>query len=617
MKTRIITFILVLNIFTIFGQKLELEKASPFTAVKWEKDQPVVLFNNEWYHFEKLDSLSKKRILDFCKKKFGYKWKKRFSEDLIEVLKGLNYIPNKQVDLELFKDSVSKTYKGTFTFENRQHCLVYNRNHKESKSTIKFPQKISKEQAIKDLKQFESILDVRSSYAQLTSFDYVSAIKKLEIAISRKKDDLNIDEFVNKIGKIMSEIGDRHSSIKNKSFDKSNYETYGLRLPFGVTVVDEKIMAVKQNLNDKNYTYYNNKFPYIKSIDGVSIDTLIDIYNYRDKKAPKNVKFSSGAEAIQKYGELLFKNNKQLSRKVEVVFTNDIIDKVEQVELITDRNGYTSKLSKDTFKSMIKVRKTKQLNHLSKLLNDTIGYIKIPMMYHYEDIQGLESFIKSTIEGFSNTKALIIDIRNNPGGGREILQTFASYIVQPEQTPWIANVAYLRTNKNITSDEESMNGRYLYTYNSNKLSHTDREAIDLFNKNFKPQREFKNSKFSSPFYMVLHAGKTLYTKPVYILVNEKSFSAATVFTCAFKGLPNVKIVGVTTDGSSGNSRKIYLDNSNIRVKVSTMLSFQRNGKTLDGNGTEPDIYIPIDLEQTFTGKDTQLQKLVEIINKNK
>lgn len=44
-----------------------------------------------------------------------------------------------------------------------------------------------------------------------------------------------------------------------------------------------------------------------------------------------------------------------------------------------------------------------------------------------------------------------------------------------------------------------------------------------------------------------------------------------------------------------------------------MLSFQRNGKTLDGNGTEPDIIIQTDENQVLNGYDTQLNKLVEII----
>jgi len=29
-----------------FAQKLTLEKASPFTAVKWEEDRPIVQFDN-------------------------------------------------------------------------------------------------------------------------------------------------------------------------------------------------------------------------------------------------------------------------------------------------------------------------------------------------------------------------------------------------------------------------------------------------------------------------------------------------------------------------------------------------------------------------------------------
>lgn len=48
-----------------------------------------------------------------------------------------------------------------------------------------------------------------------------------------------------------------------------------------------------------------------------------------------------------------------------------------------------------------------------------------------------------------------------------------------------------------------------------------------------------------------------------------------------------------------------------------MLSFQRNGKTLDGNGTIPDIVIPADEKQVLNGYDSQLNKLIKIINSTK
>jgi len=134
--------------------------------------------------------------------------------------------------------------------------------------------------------------------------------------------------------------------------------------------------------------------------------------------------------------------------------------------------------------------------------------------YHKDDQEleyynKFEGYIKSTIESFSNTKALIIDVRNNPGGTRDILQTFADYILQPEQFPWVANVAYLTTNKVLEEDESSMNGRFLCNYNSEELTNKDRKAIDEFNKDFKTQKTFDKSKFSAAFYMVLHNGKTL------------------------------------------------------------------------------------------------------------
>ena len=613
MKTNFIIIVLCFSSLMVFSQKLELEKASPFTAVRWEKEQPVVQFENEWYHFEKLDHFSKKEILDFCKKQFGHKWQRRFSEDLVEVLQGLGYQPNIHVTLQLSKDGILKTHTGTFTFENRQQTLQYNRTVEASISTNTLSRKLTIAEAITDIKQFEEVLKSRSSYAQLSTFDYESAIKEVSSAIKNTKEDVDSNNLTNELGKIMSEIGDRHSSVKNEAFHKNTHNTYPLRLPFGVATLNGKMIAIKQLLHDDNYSYYDKAYPYIKSIDGVAIETLIDSYNYKDKKAPIPAKLSRGSNAVQKYGELLFKNNIPCPDSITVVFSDGISDKKEIVPLTTAKKGYVSKVLQTHYKNGREV-KNGNFEGLSKRVAQHIGYINLPEMYHYDEVEGLEIFIENTLKTFSDTKALIIDIRNNPGGGRELLQTFAGYIVQPKQSPWVANVAYLRTDATILRDEKSMNARYLYGYISEKFTDTDRNAIDQFNANFELQKTFDTSKFSAPFYMVLHNGKQSYTQPVYILVNEKSFSAATVFTSAFKGLPNVKIVGTTTDGSSGNSRVLHLKHSNIRVKVSTMLSFQRNGKTLDGHGTEPDIMIPADEEQVLEGIDNQLRTLIELIN---
>jgi len=613
MRRYFILTVLCFSSLLAVSQQLTLAKASPFTAVRWEKEQPIVQFEDEWYQFEKIDGLGKEVIFDFCKKQYGSKWQKRFAEDLVEVLTALGHQPDVKVALKLSKNGVSNTYTGTFTSENRNKLLLYKKSIEGTKPISTTPQTISVAEAIADLTQFEEILKSSSSYSQLSTFDYKLAIKTIGNIIVHQNKEVDVNEFTHELAKIMAEIGDRHSSIKNEAFNKKNHKKYNLRLPFGLATLNGKIIGLKKDTQAENYEYYDRAYPFIKSIDGMAIEKLMNTYNYRDKNAPEQARLTRSANAVQKYGALLFENNIACADSVTVVFSkgnpeSSQDEKEVTFQLTTVNNSYTSKLLQVHEVISNKISKL-NFEGLGKIGSSNIGYINIPEMYNYEEVKGLESAIEDALKRFSNTKALIIDIRNNPGGGREILQTFARYIVQPKQSPWVANVAYLRTDKNIIADEESMSGRYLYSYNSEQLSAIDRQAINQFNKNFKLQKPIDQTKFSNPFYMVLHSGKTPYHKPVYILVNEESFSAASVFASAFKGLPNVKIVGVTTDGSSGNSKVLYLKNSNIKISVSTMLSFQRNGKTLDGNGTVPDIVINADEEQVLNGIDSQLNRL--------
>ncbi|UZR96332.1 S41 family peptidase [Chondrinema litorale] len=593
-----------------FSQTLSLKKASPFTAVKWtDEDQPIVKFNDEWHTLIKLDKHTTQEILDFCKEEFQDKWQKRFSEDLVEVLTKMGTPPNQQVALILEKDSKEMQVTGTYSLENRQKVYQYNRQDRQKKEL----KKITSSQAMEDIDQFSEILTNKSSYMHLADFDFQSEIDKLRARIfSKLKDSVDINYLTFELAKIMAEIGDRHSSVRNTWFEKGNYPTYGLQLPFTIAPLNSKTVALRAIPSDGNYEYFHKDYPNVKSINGFPIDVFIDSMAYRSRKAPQQAKLSRGVTEVQRFGSLYFKNNLKLPSKIEIVFTNGESENREIVSLVNNRLDYKSKIEERIFQNLLEMSKG-YFQNLSKLLEGDIGYISIPRMYSFDDVLGLEAYIDSVFNNFQKTKALIVDLRYNPGGSRDLLNKFASYIIPKSQSPWIANVAYLRT------DEESilhnsMSARFLYTYNSDRFDDADRKAIDLFSKNFATEKEFDTLKFSKPHYMILRGGSSSYKQPVYILVNDHSFSAATVFTSAFKGLPNVKIVGVTTDGSSGNSDRIYLKNSNIRVRISTMLSFQRNGKTLDGNGTEPDIYLPEESTQLLEGTDDQLQRVLELIN---
>ncbi len=124
---RLLFIAIICNTTLLTAQELP-ERASPFTAVKWEEDTPIVMFKGEWYKFEQLDELPTTEIVSFCKKKYGDRWQKRFSEDLVEVLAEMDYKPKVDVKLLLRKDGKLFMKNGVMSEENRSHVRDYNKN---------------------------------------------------------------------------------------------------------------------------------------------------------------------------------------------------------------------------------------------------------------------------------------------------------------------------------------------------------------------------------------------------------------------------------------------------------------------------------------------------------
>lgn len=480
-------------------------------------------------------------------------------------------------------------------------------------STLVFGQYLTKERALEDLEEFKTLLQKQSSYYQISTFDFEKCYNEVEIKIS-KEDPIPIYSLAFEFEKIISNLIDRHANIRMDNFDEDDYELYNLYLPFAVMSLNEDIVALTYSREAREYEYYDRTHPYLKEIDGIDIKDFLNNNAYTRKLSPKRAKKTDELKDLRDIGELYFKQGKRQLKEIKITLTNGKTDRELVLPVSNRRNWYfdigSTSLNRDY--RGFGLDKDFKLSKLDKWLTDSIAYLAIPSMSSYEEIPNLEAYLKSTMEKYIKSKAMIIDIRGNGGGTREILNTLSGYFVQPKQSPWVANVAYVRSDQFLDEDISSMQSRYLYNYNSEKLSDEDRKAIDEFNMYYEIEFKVDENKFSEPYYMLLHSKHPINT-PIYILVNEECFSAASVFASAFKDLDNVKIVGVTTNGSSGRAQNFYLKNSGIRVKLSTMLSFQRNGKTLDGNGTVPDILIERDENQMLRKGDSQLKKLIEII----
>ncbi len=480
-----------------------------------------------------------------------------------------------------------------------------------------FSQSISPTNLSHDLESLKTILYTHSSYFQISDVDL-----DYEIAIIHSKfsssDSVQILYLYHEISKVIAKLGDRHSRVyppKNVPSQHSYSKKY---LPFIVAPFKNNIVSLAEHDSLTHYKYLSKNYPFLKVIQGIEVDSLINTYPHRALKAPELSRLMRGSQYLEHISKHLFLEHRIINDSLTITLTDGVSDSIFTTSYtshpnywadIGSSNPRTSKISQEVWNEA-------EYRRLDKWLTDSIGYFRITDMLSYRDHPYFEPYLLNAIQKFKSASALIFDLRGNGGGTRHILNTIAPFIVPKDHSPWVANIAYVRNDQGLNEDLESMTNRFLYSYYSSQFSNDDQRAIDSFMAKFNPEVNFPAEKFSKPFFMLLESGENQIECPIYVLVNEECFSAASVFTTSLKGLPNVRIAGVTTDGSSGRSRIFELPESGIEVRLSTMLSFQRNGKTLDGNGTEPDILIKRKEKQILGYEDSQLMDLISIIKSN-
>jgi hypothetical protein len=125
-----------------------------------------------------------------------------------------------------------------------------------------------------------------------------------------------------------------------------------------------------------------------------------------------------------------------------------------------------------------------------------------------------------------------------------------------------------------------------------------------------------HDEFSEPrpyTYKPAAPGRMHWTKPVAVLTNRSTFSAANNFASIMKLLPGVMIVGATTGGGSGMPYSSELTNGwTIRFSACSVLDAERNTTEF---GVEPTEGCAVDLDPqaALEGRDTMLDRAIELL----
>ena len=193
------------------------------------------------------------------------------------------------------------------------------------------------------------------------------------------------------------------------------------------------------------------------------------------------------------------------------------------------------------------------------MMDDNIGYIVISQFVSNTDEQFEEAVDDLESQGM---QALLIDVRDNPGG---ILDT-------------VVNVCDYILSEGLIVYDEDKEGNIVSSYEA-----TDEHSIDI---------------------------------PMAILVNGESASASEILTGALKDHGVATVIGETTYGKGIVQSLISLGDGSA-IKLTTSKYYTPNGNDIHEVGIEPDIEVSLPDDYTtddYLGEnDTQYQKGIEVL----
>jgi len=192
----------------------------------------------------------------------------------------------------------------------------------------------------------------------------------------------------------------------------------------------------------------------------------------------------------------------------------------------------------------------------ASLIDDNIGYIRFNWFY-----PTISKDFGKVLQNFKNAQGIIIDLRGNPGGERHDAIAIAEMFVKTKT--------------------------FAYTEQRRK----EENKIYL-------------NPVSNPF-----------RGEIVILVDIMSKSSSEFFAGCIQSIKRGIIIGEQTPGSAGPADFIILPNGAtfIYPYAKTILS---DGMIIEGSGITPDIQCDIDLNDLADGKDTQLERAVNHLNKS-
>jgi len=346
----------------------------------------------------------------------------------------------------------------------------------------------------------------------------------------------------------------------------------------------------------------------VLKVDGISVESLS--LNYIVENLIQGLAGSSLEMVVNRNGEEV---TLRITRGEVVIPGSEVGDVAEMLKLsgaeqqneATSQNGGEKQTDAGT-------------GVLANLQPGDIGYLSLRGFY----MEAVDSFIsqyESDIEG--KKKALIIDLRGNPGGDVEAATKLLDYFLPDHlQKPKRKASRPSQTQEN---SPETSNAQATGTEGSNTQYHGESTSPSVLEVTPNPNRQFDKDKT-----LLLYTedkwgkGKDWYAKdghevdlPIIILMNQNSASASELFAGTMQDYDRAWVFGTLSYGK-GIVQTVRSFPDGSAVEFTTHYYFTPAGRNIHKKGITPDLTVEMPEADQFTylrdrTKDLQLRKAAE------
>ena len=346
----------------------------------------------------------------------------------------------------------------------------------------------------------------------------------------------------------------------------------------------------------------------VLKVDGISVESLS--LNYIVENLIQGLAGSSLEMVVNRKGEEV---TLRITRGEVVIPGSEVGDVAEMLKL-----GGAEQQAEATSQNGGEKQTDAGTGVLANLQPGDIGYLSLRGFY----MEAVDSFIsryESDIDG--KKKALIIDLRGNPGGDVEAATKLLDYFLTDHlQKPKRKDSQPLQTQEN---SPETSNAQTTGTEGSNTQYGGESASSSVLEVTPNPNRQFDKDKT-----LLLYTedkwgkGKDWYAKdghevdlPIIILMNQNSASASELFAGTMQDYDRAWVFGTVSYGK-GIVQTVRSFPDGSAVEFTTHYYFTPAGRNIHKKGITPDLTMEMPEADQFTylrdrTKDLQLRKAAE------